>query len=74
MNWKIGDEVSVEFIGKIVGMKKGVRDEIFYDIKNELTYELPETAQVRGSRLYPLPNPEDFKADQDHKYEQARVE
>jgi len=72
---KIGDELSVEFIGKVVEIKEGLTGEIMYGIRNVFNVgEYAETAFVRGTRLYPLVTPEDIQADQDHKYEQARLE
>jgi len=72
---KIGDELNVEFIAKVVGIKEGLTGEIMYEMRNIFNKsEYNETAFVRGTRLYPLVTPEDIQADQDHKYEQARAE
>ena len=59
--YKVGDEISVEFLGRVVGVridKKWITGEekVIYEIEGNQAraYNVPE------SNIYPLPTPEDF--------------
>ena len=59
MSYKVGQDVSVDMIGRIVNIKHSARGEKFFTVKGFTILGTPHTARVPESMLCTLPTPEE---------------